>query len=157
MKKNKWKYRVLIVGLGNHIMGDDGAGVKLIEELKKEKIPDNYNIKLIEVEIAPINFLKEISISKRIIAVDAVKGGEKPGTVYELSLRDFKESGADNLHGFTLYEVIKTAKSMTGFPAETKIYGIEPKIISYSTNLSKPIKKTISSLKKRIITEINDL
>jgi len=157
MKKNKWKYKMLIVGLGNYIMGDDGAGVKLIDELRNDKIPDNYNIKLIEAETAPINYLKEISISKRIIAIDAVKGGEKPGTVYELGLSDFKESGTNDLHGLTLYDVIKTAKSMTGLPDETKIYGIEPKKISFNTNLSKPVKKAISSLKKRIITEINSI
>ena len=152
MKKYKWEYEMLIVGLGNYIMGDDGAGVKLIEELRNDKIPGN--VKLIEAGTAPIKHLKTISISKKIIAVDAVKGGEKPGTFYELSLKDFQKSGANDLHGFTLYDVIKTAKSMTGFPAETTIYGIEPQKISDSTNLTKPVQNAITRLKNIIMRKI---
>ena len=36
----KWEYRVLIMGLGNYILGDEGAGVHLIRELEKKHLKE---------------------------------------------------------------------------------------------------------------------
>ncbi len=146
MKNNKWQYKLSIVGLGNYIMGDDGAGIHLIKELRKEKMPADIN--LIEAGTAPINYLFEISQSKEIIAVDAIKGGEKPGTVYRLNLNDLKETTVNDLHGCSFFDVIKVAQSITGFPDKVNIYGIEPEMIKLNTVLSKSVKKAIFEIKR---------
>ena len=150
MKNKKCKYKLSIVGLGNYLMGDDGIGCELIKNFRKEKMPSDIN--LIEAGTAPINYLEEISHSREIIAVDAIKGGEKPGTIYRLSLEDLKETAVRDLHGFSLYNVIKISQNMTDFPVKVTIYGIEPKNIYLSLKLTMPVKKSLFKLKKVIKT-----
>lgn len=145
-------------------MGDDGAGVYLVRELRKnikklgnktgkEKILDEINF--IEAGTTPINFIGEISQSKKIIAVDALKGGEKPGTVYRLKSEEIIENtlyinNHECLHGCSLLEVIKITQFMTDLPDGIKIYGIEPEKIYLHTGLSEPVKKGIERVKNII-------
>lgn len=148
MNNNNLIYRLLILGLGNYLMGDDGAGIHLIKELRKEKIP--VGVKLIEAGTAPINYLEEISKSKKLIAVDIIKGGEKSGTVYKLNLKDLKETAVNDAHGFSLFDVINIAQSITGLPKEVDIYGIEPQKVNLNTILSKPVENSVKKIKKII-------
>ncbi len=83
-------------------------------------------------------------------AVDIIKGGEKPGTVYRLNLNDLKETTVNDLHGCSLFDVIKMAQSITEFPGKVDIYGIEPEIIKLNTILSKLVKKVMLEIKKII-------
>lgn len=152
MKKKRWKYRVSIVGLGNFIMGDDGAGIHLIKELREERIVSDVN--LIEAGAAPLNYLGRISQSKEIIALDAIKGGEKAGTIYRLDLNDLEKTIVSDSHGCSLFDVIKMAQSMTGFPVKVYIYGIEPENINLQIDLSEPVKKAILKIKKMLINKL---
>ncbi|ACL69143.1 hydrogenase maturation protease [Halothermothrix orenii H 168] len=129
-------------------MGDDGVGIHLIKELESKKIPPD--VSLIDAGTAPINYLKEISLSKEVIAIDAIYGGKSPGTIYRLCLDDLKKSTNPDLHGFSLFDVIKMGQSMTGYPHKITIYGIEPERITLGTKLSKSVQKAVMKVKKII-------
>ncbi|HLV08669.1 MAG TPA: hydrogenase maturation protease [Halanaerobiales bacterium] len=148
MHDQKWEYKISIIGLGNCLMGDDGLGIHLIRELNKKKIPEK--VSLIEAGISPLNYLEEISYSKKIIAVDAIKGGERAGSIYQLELSDLRNSIETSAHGFSLFDVIKLAQSLTGLPLKTVIYGVEPEKIGPGTTLSRPVRDSLIKLIKLI-------
>ena len=151
MDNKKIKNKILIVGLGNYTRGDDGAGIHFIRELKKEIQNNKF---LIEVGTIPLNFLKEISQAEKVVAIDAIRGGEKPGTIYKLGLNDLSETTVVDSHGISFYDVIHMGRSMTGYPKEITVYGIEPQNIDFNIKISSPVKKAILKLKNIVIKDI---
>ncbi len=127
---------------------------------KTKKISKNKSSKLSESKsIKPPKDPKikktNTSRSKKIIIVDAIKGGEKAGTIYKLMLNELKKSTVNDSHGFSLFDTVKTAQSMTGFPDKIQIYGIEPEHIYLHTELSKPVESAICQVEKLLIDYIS--
>lgn len=146
--KTNYIYQLSIVGLGNYLLGDDGAGIQLIINLQHKKIP--RDIKLIQAGTAPINFLEEISLSRRIIAVDAIRGGQEAGTIYRLTVRDIKRDRNIDSHGLSFLDVIEIARTLNGYPLTTIMFGIEPASIKPQTALSPPVAKAVARLSQML-------
>lgn len=83
---NGHKVKVLIFGIGNLLRSDDGAGLHIIEALGKENLGDNVDLK---EGLSGLDILDAIKGYDRIIFVDAIKCGARPGTVYKLLPEDF--------------------------------------------------------------------
>ena len=81
--------RVTVLGIGNLLLQDEGVGVHLVEELASREL--NYaGLDIIDAGTSPEIFsMLDDSIDKLII-VDAVKGGNEPGTLYKLSMADLE-------------------------------------------------------------------
>ncbi|MFP3946925.1 MAG: hydrogenase maturation protease, partial [Archaeoglobaceae archaeon] len=75
--------KIAVIGIGNILLGDEGVGVRIVEELRKSDLPENVEVHDGATSgIALLNFLVD---KDKVIIVDAVKGGEEPGTVYQFS------------------------------------------------------------------------
>lgn len=80
---------VLVLGCGNRLFGDDGFGPAVVEYLNENySLPDG--VAVIDTGISVRNILFDIILSeerpKKIIIVDAVNVGKKPGEVFELDV-----------------------------------------------------------------------
>ncbi|WP_083900082.1 hydrogenase maturation protease [Orenia marismortui] len=151
---NKIKYDILIIGLGNLIMSDDGVGIHVIKKLQQENFGER--ILALEVGTSPLYYLEEISKAAKVIVIDAVKGGEKPGSIYRLAEEDFKSSQniIRDFHEYSLLNVIKLAREITGLPVNFIVYGIEPKNLNLDQKLSKIVSKSQPNLLKLIKKEL---
>ena len=87
---------ILVLGIGNLLRSDDGAGLHVIESLRRENLSDT--IDLMEV-LSGLDILDAIKGYDRIIIVDAILTGGEPGKIYKLSLEDFKDK--HTLHSFS--------------------------------------------------------
>jgi hydrogenase maturation protease len=90
--------KTLILGIGNLLRSDDGAGLHVIEALRKEKANDNVD--LLE-GLSGLDILDAIKGYKRIIIVDAMQTGGEPGTIYKFSLVDLK--GKHTVHSYSTH------------------------------------------------------
>jgi len=80
---------VLVLGCGNRLFGDDGFGPAAVEYLNENySLPDG--VAVLDTGISVRNILFDIILSekrpKKIIIVDAVNVGKKPGEVFELDV-----------------------------------------------------------------------
>ena len=123
-------------------MSDDGIGIKVIENLKDEKLPNE--IEIIDGGTSVFDMLKYFTDYKHIIIIDALKGGHEAGTVYKLTPDKISSYSMQNLslHDVQILEVIKMANIMGCNPRVT-IIGIEPKIIKYGTTISETLNNKI--------------
>ena len=97
--------RVLILGCGNILLGDDGFGPKVIEYFKKNyKIPDD--ICIIDAGCRTREILFMITLSEirpqKIIIVDAVDIKKKPGKVFEI---DTSSIPANKIDDFSMHQL----------------------------------------------------
>jgi len=90
---------LLIVGIGSILMGDDGAGIEVINRLGQIKLPEN--VELLNAGLDSFGLLGKLEGRKKVIIVDALRGGET-GKVYTLSFEEIEKfEFMYSLHDFT--------------------------------------------------------
>lgn len=126
---------VAVIGLGNPLLKDDGIGPRVIQELKKHRLPP----RVVAVEAGGSFFCYwDLLVQCRyIIAVDSMQGNGPPGTVYMLSPGQLNISDPPPgvRHEVHFLEVLKTA-SFFGAKPEVTLIGIEPQEIGFCMGLS---------------------
>jgi len=148
-------YEIIILGLGNPLMSDDGIGVFVADELKKLEWPPELLI--IEVGTSVFYYLQEISQARHVIAIDALQAGGNPGCVYRLDIKDVVDCPEQNAHGISLPGIVKLARSTTGFPEAITIYGVEPEKLDFGEGLSFTAKNAVPKLISLLKDDIQKL
>lgn len=135
--------RVLIVGIGNPLKGDDGFGSLLARELKGKT-----NATVIDAQDTPENFLGKIVQAEpnTILFIDAADFKEKPGTT-----RLFKVDELNNTHYFSTHNLpISLLIDFLETKTNARIFflGIQPELIQLKEGLSKTLKDKKEELKE---------
>jgi len=97
------KKRVLILGVGNILFGDDGFGPVAVDYLLKNcKVPDDVYVMDVGIGAGDVLFTVALSQGKpeKIIVLDAVDVKRKPGEIFELSIDDLP---ANKITDFSLH------------------------------------------------------
>lgn len=156
--------KLVILGIGNDIRGDDGLGPYIINrlcDLKEsgdlndiDSIGDIDNIYLINAGSVPENFtgsIKKINPS-HILIIDASLMNMKPGDINIVSKENIVNLSVST-HSMSLKYLIKYLESCEGVNNDFKILfvGIEPKSMDLSFDLSDVVKETCDDLIKVLI------
>jgi hydrogenase maturation protease len=153
--------KTIILGVGNQILGDDGVGIHVSDELKKHI--KNPNITIDDAITGGMNLLELILGYDKAIIVDAVKTNEgENGEVKRIPLDNFSTMHSCNPHDVSLIEAIEVAKKMgeTRIPQEIIIIGILMKEIpcEFGEKLSKNISTAVPKAVEMTLNEIkNDM
>jgi len=140
--------KVLIIGLGNPLLGDDGIGPRVVRELKKYPMPPA--VQAIEAGGSFFNYWGFLLQSHHIIAVDSMLGGGPAGTVYRVGPNSIDENKKCGIpHEIHFLDVLKMASFYGSVPRLT-ILGVEPKNLNYSLALSPEIEAKVPELVKII-------
>jgi hydrogenase maturation protease len=137
--RNSEEPRILIVGLGNLLLRDDGVGVHAIRELQKDSQPMGLAV---EVGTAVLDALHLFEWADRILAVDAMQAGGPAGTLYGLRVSDVEDHGPrGSLHQLNLLAVLRFLPN--GKRPAIAILGVEPEIIDYGLELSPKVEAAL--------------
>lgn len=149
--------KVAVVGIGNILLGDEGVGVHVIESLRKrEEMKDVF---LVDAGTAFLEVIYELDGYDKVIIVDAVNGGGKPGDIYRIDPYSlFSESIEKNrsisLHDYGLIEGLSFGRMAGISIGEVVLIGIEPENINTYTGLSSTLKERLCDIQKIIIKEV---
>ena len=75
-----------VIGVGNILMGDDGVGPKVIDLLKARGL--DSRAELLDAGLALSEVLCDLEPETPLVIVDAVRGGNPPGTIYRMNPSD---------------------------------------------------------------------
>jgi len=145
---------ILILGLGNILLGDEGVGVRVIEQLLSHPLPDE--IEVIDGGTAGYELINFFEGKEKVIIVDAVKTNDTPGSVYKMDLSIVQENETVqlSLHQIGLKNVFKMA-SMMDLNPEVTLVGIVPKDYQdYNIGLSEEVEKAIPLAIETVLKEI---
>jgi hydrogenase maturation protease len=146
---------ILILGVGNILMGDDGVGVRTVEAIMQIDLPDY--VEVIDGGTASIDIQEFLRNRDKIIIIDAVRGGgERPGTVYRFTPGDIrvKKPVYTSLHQVGLLESLAILEYSGECPRSITIYGIEVEKPDWSLELSPEIAAVIPRLIEKILDDI---
>jgi hydrogenase maturation protease len=143
--------RVLILGLGNLLLGDEGVGVHVAQLLQTRELGSFVEVQ--DVGTAILDALPSLEQADRVIVIDAVKAGGAPGTVYRMPLAEFRaKRQIASMHGFDLQRVIRLARRK--HRAKVLVVGIEPEFIDWSLKLSKAVQQALPRVLNAVEQEI---
>ena len=118
--------KILILGIGNEILTDDGIGPKIVKQLEQDS-----PIKNVEYQTACMGGLDILELLRdydKVVFIDAIKTrGGVPGDVYYLTPENFKETlHLSNLHDVSFLHAIELGKQLEiKVPDDIHIIAIE--------------------------------
>lgn len=145
--------KILVLGVGNILLKDEGIGVRVAQELQKIKLPPQ--VEVIDGGTAGFDLLPFINEADKVIVVDAMQVGGEPGSIYRVPAEEIGVHGPQDisLHGTSLVEILAISSQMGNRP-ETIVYGVEPEEITWDMELSQVITEKIPRLKELILKEV---
>ncbi len=139
VKPNRRSPRILIAGLGNVLLRDDGIGVHAVRALAQLPLP---GVLAAEVGTAVLDALHLFEWADRILAIDAMKAGGAAGALYSLGVSDIEDGGLKaSLHELSLLAALRFLPN--GRRPEIMILGVEPEIIDYGLDLSPKVEAAL--------------
>ncbi len=121
----------LVLGLGNILLKDDGIGVWLVRELQKKGHPPGVETWEGGTDLLTVPGL--LRGKTRLLVVDALRGGEEPGTLYRLSAEDFPGHELEGKFFSSLHDIgipgLLRMPEMARWVCSWKIIGVEPQEI----------------------------
>lgn len=149
--------KVLILGVGNLLLKDDGFGVHFINSLREIDFPPNISV--LEAGTVSHQLIPLLHEIDHLIVVDVVEAGDTPGSLFRFSPDEMKFPAEQkvSLHQISLIDVLNMAE-MTGGKPKTIIIGVQPKdVISWSVELSDELKAVIPRVKDLVFEELNKI
>ena len=148
--------KVAVVGVGNTLMGDEGIGILVLNELEKKTY--SGDIEFIDAGTGFFNIVSELRSFGKVIIIDAVHGGQEAGTVYRFEIDDIEGKGdsAVSLHDFGVLESIQLERIVAKLPEDIVFYGIEPQNIELLMEISPVVKRKVNYVVQKIIDELRE-
>ena len=153
MPQNSEHANVLVLGLGNELLTDDGVGVHVIRALQKERLPQG--VETVEVGTAILRVQHLLERSDHVIAIDAVRAGDSPGSLTIFNVEQAQLDQPKTLHDLGIVGALKLLAE-SARPKVT-ILGIEPDLIDYGMKLSPSVQASVPravQVAKKLIRQV---
>lgn len=151
--------RVLVVGVGNVLHGDDGFGVEVVKRLSSEELPSHVTVA--ETGIGGIHLVHELMAGYgAVVVIDSVDRGRAPGTVMviDAEVTDVSEFGVlerhdllADMHLATPERALMVAKAAGVLPERTIIVGCQP---AETDTLEIGLSSVVSNAVTHAVTEV---
>lgn len=135
----------LVIGIGNNLLGDDGAGIHAIERLRGKGLPDH--VELVDGGTLSFTLLEQVENAEFLVIVDAAELDSEPGTVklfQNHEMDDFlSTSRRPSVHEVNLLDVLTAARLRRRMPARYAMVGIQPLNVGWSSTPSAPVDRAV--------------
>ncbi len=147
--------RILVLGLGNILLKDEGVGVRVIERLQAEyTFPDD--VLILDGGTLGLDLLAYIEDTPQIVIVDAVKAGTEPGALVRLANDEIPAFLGPKVspHQVGLQDLLALAKLRGHFPDEVILWGVQAERLEPGLDLSPAVAAQVEPLAARVLDEL---
>ena len=141
MNRDLVKNDVIVLGLGNPLMSDEGIGCLLVEYFlrQSDKFP---NVEFLDAGTGGMSLLHLIAERKKVILIDCAYMGTPPGSIKRFTpdeVKSVKALAHQSLHETDILKILGLAKQLKQHPQKVIIFGIEPENIKPGQVLSETL------------------
>ena len=146
--------KTVVLGLGNVLHCDDGAGPQVISRLRNDpRVP--ADVSLVEGGTLGLDLLPYIWDCARLIVIDAIDVGEPPGTLVRMSGNELNLlPGNSNIHQLGVADLLVALRLLAEQQPYVVLLGVQPGSTDWSSELSCLVSATIDSLVEATIQEL---
>ncbi len=147
--------RIVILGAGNELLGDEGVGVHAARALQTELPPTEDTVEVIDAGTCP-DICYMVEGADKLVIVDAVRGGCEPGTIYRFTPDEIEADRGvvASVHELGLLENLSLMALVDGKPRETVIIGVEPAELKPGLELSRRLQNRMPRILETVLREI---
>ena len=148
---------IVVLGVGNILLTDEGLGVHVVEDLKA-----NYTftpqISLIDGGTMGMELLTYMRGMKKILLIDAVNGGEAPGTIYEFPHRELEQYFTDHIsvHEVGMQDILRIRAIQENPLEDAIVIGVEPESLDVGFEPSAPVQKALPEVRDRVLRVLRE-
>jgi hydrogenase maturation protease len=149
---------VLVLGLGNVLLSDDGLGAAALARLSRDfRVPTG--VRLEDGGTLGLSLLDLIADSERVILVDAVRTDSAPGTLVRLDGDDVMDAVRDRLspHQVGVADVLDAARLIDRYPSAVTLLGLVPEALDLNVARSRAVEANLDELVAAIAYEVESL
>ena len=154
--------KLLVLGIGNTLLTDDGVGVYAAEELMKDEWPENVTV--MEAGTFTQDIYALFQGYDRLLVLDVIHAEHDPGTIYELTEDDIMSNKKQrvSIHDVDMLDSLKMCEMRCGKRPKMEIIGMQPyNITDWNMGLSEICQSKfdnfVSHAKKRVNSIIQEL
>jgi hydrogenase maturation protease len=156
--------RILIAGIGNVFLGDDGFGVEVAKRLAGRQLPEGVEVADFGIRGLDLAYALQDDYDV-VVFVDAIPRGEEPGTIYLLE-PEIVEDGEISLdtHGMDPVKVIKLSRALGAKRTRTLVVGCEPQVVlsgedydDMLMDLSEPVRAAVEEAVKVVESLVEEI
>lgn len=147
------KPHILVLGIGNTLLRDEGFGPYVIGALQEKTIPPS--VELLDGGTAGADLLDHICDRKKLLVIDTIDADVEPGTVLCFDGYSIQtQTDYCSLHQCGISETLAMAKQLNSAPAEVLIIGVKPKDLSCGMGLSDLVKAKVPAVMTIVMNEL---
>ena len=146
---------ILVLGLGNTIMTDDGFGVRAVEALaSRYRFP--AEVQLLDGGTLGLDLLPRLEGIERLLIVDALQMDAAPGAVFRLAGEEVPRAFAGKLsvHQMGVQDLLAVSELMGHLPGELVVWGVQPESIEMGTELTPAVAAAIEPVVAGVLEEL---
>ena len=156
-KANTTNEDVMVIGLGNRLLGDEGLGLHIIDKLSQ--IFMSSNVSIIDCGCDLFSVMPYLNKPQKIVIIDAIRAGGKPGEIYRFDYSKLATMKNETQSGHQIGTIVVLRLLKSAYPvladSEITVIGIEPKTLELGNNLSQEVKERIADVTRLVIEEIS--
>ena len=137
---------VLLLGLGNPLMADDGAGQELLSRLTPEASGWGPQVEFVDGGTQGLALMGVLEGRKAVVFLDAIQLGDKPGAVHVLNGEELMGMGARpamTAHEGSAPQILAALELLGEAPKEIRMIGIEPERVGLGIGLSSAVRASL--------------
>lgn len=148
--------RVLVVGCGNLLRGDDAAGPVLVRMLADRDMP--AGVRLIDGGTAGMDIAFAMRGVPTVVIVDASRVGVEPGTIHRVpgeELVDLRPPDG-NLHSFRWDQALGFAQWLLAdeYPGDVTVWLVEGQSFEHGAPLSEPVQAALDRIADQVVAQL---
>lgn len=149
---------VLILGLGNILLQDEGAGVRLVERFVECFEPPS-GVEVLDGGTSGMELIHTIANRDALIVCDAVRSDRPPGTVLRFSGDELPAFFRTRLspHQLGLSDVLAALTLLEQVPQSVTLIGMVPQLIGLGTELSPRVESVMDEALELLVAEIESI
>lgn len=148
----------LIIGIGNSLLTDDGAGVHVIERLQQADLP--AGVELVDGGTLGFALLEMVESARRLIVVDAAQLDAEPGTVQSFRNQDMDiyltSRKRSSVHEVNLLDIMSAAKFRGLMPRDYALVGIQPACIDWGSEPTAAVARGVAEATRVVMDMIDE-
>ena len=150
--------RIVVLGVGNILLSDEGIGVRAIEKLQLDYVlpPE---VVVVDGGTTGMEMLDDLSNADHIIIIDAVRSGKAPASIVRLADEQVPVFFKTKLspHQIGLSDVLATLAFIGEQPGGVTVIGVEPVSLETGMSLSPQVEARLPELMDLVVTELREL
>ena len=147
---------ITVLGVGNILLTDEGLGVHVVHQLEKE-YEFSPAVNIIDGGTMGMELLSYMRGMKKLLLVDAVNGGEKPGTIYEFPHQETENyfTGNISVHEVGMQDILRIRALQEDPLEDAMVIGVEPASLEVGFEPSEIVQAALPDVIQRVIRQLN--